>query len=482
MRRAASIARVGALAVGLGVGAFTVATAPIGNAAPQDGESSAHESSATAAPEARSHDDSTAIVHMPATATTAPSDASRGSTKSAPLSEPVADSRPAVVLNGFDVTSSRTDDADANHPVVRYPVASQSISESVSNEIDITPTRSAPATSAPKPDDAEAGGSTIETPAMVDAPRGSTEIAVILSADPPEPVPAPATGMHPVVAETAGDVTADSPGSTTAVPAAAGAPQGAARTQAAPGVFDDAVGVVSSVPTATMAPLAGLLPADPTAPSPAWLAMLAWTRREVSLTGESLSADLLGAINVVGVLVDRIFNIYDLSQPQGWVELALDYTWGLPTTTLGNAVQVVNLFWPGASYRRDLSYHQGHVIYDVGFHIVGSNADNTATTLGTVISNAATGLPTIDRRVIPHEDIHIWQYRIFGPLMPISTVGWWAGAAVAATAICLLDPSRDLILTVQTLAYFDSPWEYWAYTATDDWPPPPDVAYPDLTW
>jgi len=56
------------------------------------------------------------------------------------------------------------------------------------------------------------------------------------------------------------------------------------------------------------------------------------------------------------------------------------------------------------------------------------------------------------------------------------------GAAVAATAICLLDPSRDLILTVQTLAYFDSPWEYWAYTATDDWPPPPDVAYPDLTW
>ena len=108
-----------------------------------------------------------------------------------------------------------------------------------------------------------------------------------------------------------------------------------------------------------------------------------------------------------------------------------------------------------------------------------------AFTHGNVISNAATGHDTLadERRgfIDRHEGLHVWQNRIFGPLYQIVYVVWFVlGALVAVATKAARRGAPPLRRLVETAAYYDNPFEYWAYRRDDHWVN--NSAEPMLKW
>jgi hypothetical protein len=64
--------------------------------------------------------------------------------------------------------------------------------------------------------------------------------------------------------------------------------------------------------------------------------------------------------------------------------------------------------------------------------------------------------------LLRHENLHIWQNRLFGPIYPLSYYGWEiVGAAVGC--VLGLFVRQPLLRSIQDVAYLDNPWETWAY-------------------
>ncbi len=182
-----------------------------------------------------------------------------------------------------------------------------------------------------------------------------------------------------------------------------------------------------------------------------------------------IGAGLAGAMAGMNGFVSGLTGMYRLETWQGRLAFLSDSTWGLVGTSLGNMVHIVNLFWPDADYNRELSFRQNRHIYDGGFQL----SAGFATTHGNVISNALQSGKGYDPEFIgEHEELHIWQNRMFGPLFQVTYIVWGAGGAVVASVVWAGDSDEDLASLVQTAAYFDNPFEYWAYTANDYWLPP----------
>ena len=219
---------------------------------------------------------------------------------------------------------------------------------------------------------------------------------------------------------------------------------------------DAVVSVFSGVLAAALAPLLDALPGDPVSPSPALLTMLAWTRRDAVDPGQDVLNTIGTVVTGVTTFVERMFSIYDFNDWRGWLAFGIDYTWGLPGTLLGDAVQVINAFVPGSNYRDDLSYHQNHHVYEGGVYVMG------ALSMGNVISNAGIGDASITESTLAHEDTHVWESRLFGPLFQITYVSWFVGGALVGTASWLTNQSQDWYSLVYKSAYYDNPWERWA--------------------
>jgi RHS repeat-associated protein len=191
---------------------------------------------------------------------------------------------------------------------------------------------------------------------------------------------------------------------------------------------------------------------------------------------------LMGGMNG---LISGVHGIYDWGSVDGWLAFLSDSTWGLVGTSLGNVVHAVNLFWPDSKYNHDLSHRQNRHVYEGGFHL----KDGFAFTQGNVISNAGgnVGLdpstPEGRRRLqflADHEELHVWQSRIFGPLFQATYVAWGIGGAIVGFVVWLTDTDQDLGSLIETAAYYDNPFEYWAYNNDDKWPP--SGANDDLAW
>ncbi len=166
--------------------------------------------------------------------------------------------------------------------------------------------------------------------------------------------------------------------------------------------------------------------------------------------------------------------IYRWSSPAGWAAMALDATWGLPGTVAGLAMQALQVA-TGGTYREDLAERQNLHVYEDG----PSLAADFALTWGNVVSNAAgrSGLDPgteVGRRrrrfVRAHEGLHVWQQRWFGPLYPL-LYGSWTVAAVPAATVLWLRRGGSWRRVVTTVAYYDNPFEYWAYRNDRYWPP-----------
>lgn len=194
-----------------------------------------------------------------------------------------------------------------------------------------------------------------------------------------------------------------------------------------------------------------------------------------AVLGGAGGAGVVGtAINDLDLLITREMSIYNFRDSRGWAALLLDYTWGLPGTTLGYGVQIINQFWPNSGYDPALSQLVGSHVYTGGIGLPGFT-----TTMGNVTTHLGVG-PGAKDVLANHEEVHVWQSRIFGPLFQTSYVGWMVGGAFVGTGYWLLHPNQDWFSLVETAAYYDNPWEVWAYVNDHNWPP--SGANPALLW
>lgn len=197
--------------------------------------------------------------------------------------------------------------------------------------------------------------------------------------------------------------------------------------------------------------------------------------------------DLTLVVAIVGAgngLVSGWLGIYELGHSRGWVALALDSSWGVLGTALGLLLHVVNLFMTGSGYEPDLSERQNRHVYNRGASVRGG----FALSMGNVVSNAGgkVGLrgetaAVVRRRrlVTAHEDLHVWQNRWFGPLFQVVYVLWLILGTVAATLAWPV-VRGSYWNAVETVAYYDNPFEFWAYSNDDYWPP--RGVHPRLCW
>ena len=178
-------------------------------------------------------------------------------------------------------------------------------------------------------------------------------------------------------------------------------------------------------------------------------------------------------------LVSGIHGIYDWTSVDGWFAFISDSTWNLFGTSLGNVVHIINLFYGDANYREDLSHRQNRHVYEGGFAL----KENFAFTQGNVISNAGLGRGAAGINpsfIADHEELHIWQQRFFGPLFQATYIVWAVGGFFVGTVTWFFNTDESWGSLVETAAYYDNPFEYWAYKNDSNWPP--SGANPKLTY
>jgi hypothetical protein len=161
--------------------------------------------------------------------------------------------------------------------------------------------------------------------------------------------------------------------------------------------------------------------------------------------------------------------IYRWSSPKGVVAFALDSTWASATTLAGLVAHGVGVVRRDAGFSAELSRRHNRHVYARAFQ----PRKGFATTLGNVVSGAGDlSKPRRAKLVTDHEDVHVWQARWFGPAYPVLYVGWAAGGALAGSAVWAV-ARRDERLgkVIESCAYYLNPFEWWAYSRDDHWPP-----------
>jgi hypothetical protein len=203
---------------------------------------------------------------------------------------------------------------------------------------------------------------------------------------------------------------------------------------------------------------------------------LAWAFGEVEVV---VAASVAGALHGE---ISGARQIYEWRRPRGWAYFLLDSTWGLLGSTLGVVVHLINLVARGSRYRADLSARRNRHVYEGGFRL----KRGFIVTMGNVISNAAGSGTRIEDRpgrlqlIDRHEGLHIWQNRVFGPLMQATYVVWAAGGLLYGLGFWLMHRDESLGVVVLTTVYYDNPLEYWAYRLDGHWPPP--GSHPRVRW
>ncbi|NND73873.1 MAG: hypothetical protein HKN44_02600 [Ilumatobacter sp.] len=185
-----------------------------------------------------------------------------------------------------------------------------------------------------------------------------------------------------------------------------------------------------------------------------------------ALVGAAVPAAVVGGLNGA---ISGHRGIYDWRSVKGASAFALDSTWALGTTTAGLVAHAVAAVRGDAQYSGALSRRANRHVYGRGMAI----RRGFATTFGNVV-NGAGDLARARRvkLVTDHEDVHIWQARAFGPLYPTLYLGWMVvGGAGGAALWALRRRDERFGRVVESVAYYLNPFEYWAYSRDDHWPP-----------
>ncbi|TEX46739.1 MAG: hypothetical protein B7C54_05980 [Acidimicrobiales bacterium mtb01] len=197
-----------------------------------------------------------------------------------------------------------------------------------------------------------------------------------------------------------------------------------------------------------------------------------------AMAGRALRSTALGAtVGFVHGWITGRRRIYDWSSRRGRAAFVLDHSWALPTTAAG--LVVLGITWlrerlsgVSAGYESSLSERQNRIVHRAGVVL----RRGFAVTVGTVVNGAAgrDGQLTERRRklVTDHEDVHVWQQRVFGPLYPIAYVGWFVGGVlVSVVRRALSRNDAELSTEIDRFAYYRNPFEWHAYTCDANWPP-----------
>ena len=224
---------------------------------------------------------------------------------------------------------------------------------------------------------------------------------------------------------------------------------------------------------------------------------LAWSVLSVLAAPEALAAAGAAAAGLNG-LISGAAGIYAWRRARGWLCFALDSTWGLAGVSSGVVLHVVNLFYPDRAYMGRMSRRANRHVYEGGFTFragfvlalgnVVSCGGRRRRYPGGFLSGSSPAAARRCKLVDVHEGAHLFQNRVFGPFYPIGYGGWMilAGAAgLAAGSAAVLVARRTggqvrLWPIVETFAYYDNPFEYWAYRKDGNWPPP--GAHPRFVW
>lgn len=191
---------------------------------------------------------------------------------------------------------------------------------------------------------------------------------------------------------------------------------------------------------------------------------------------------LIGATNGA---VSGYRGVYHWNSVSGKAAFLLDSTWALPTTAAGTVVGIVNTTL-SADFVEELSVRKNRHVFAKGLRV----RRRFATTMGNVVTNASAAgaydlredtLRGARRRSLidVHEELHVWQARWFGPLFPLFYGGWMA-AGVFGGLFGWLRHGGSLGKAIETVSYYDNPFEFWAYVADEYWPP--QGVHPKLAW
>lgn len=137
---------------------------------------------------------------------------------------------------------------------------------------------------------------------------------------------------------------------------------------------------------------------------------------------------------------------------RGALQFLADVTWGLSGATIGLGLHAVNL----VQGRRADDGRTGAHRYAPGFHPPGRSS--FAITMGPVMSNVRTGPGA---PLFEHERVHVQQHRQFGPFYLITYLLWYLVMAACGGVAGL--PGRSTFRTGEAWAYYNNPWETWAY-------------------
>lgn len=177
------------------------------------------------------------------------------------------------------------------------------------------------------------------------------------------------------------------------------------------------------------------------------------------------------AAGVAGVngLVSGWRQIYSWRDRHGLPAFVLDSTWNLVMVAASLVAHTWALVTRAAHNESSLSTRQNRHVYRRGAQL---QAGYTLT-LGNVISGAGdVDAPRRRRLITDHEGVHVWQARWFGPVYPVVYALWGVGGAAVGVVVWLRDRrSKPLGAVVQSLAYYSNPFEWWAYSRDDYWPP-----------
>ncbi len=168
--------------------------------------------------------------------------------------------------------------------------------------------------------------------------------------------------------------------------------------------------------------------------------------------------------------------MYAWRRGAGWLAFVLDSTWALMPVAIGLLAHL------GAAMMRDagpvpgLGFRQNRHVYRRGVAL----KSGFAFTIGNVISGAGNVDSARRRRLITdHEDVHVWQSRWFGPMYPVLYLAWSLSGVLAGTVIWLVRRRRHplrLAKVIESCSYYTNPFEWWAYSRDDLWPPPGKLA------
>lgn len=186
----------------------------------------------------------------------------------------------------------------------------------------------------------------------------------------------------------------------------------------------------------------------------------------------TLVAGVVGAANGV---ISGGRGIYDWRSRRGWIAWLLDSTWALLSTFGAVVVHVLSVLQRRrGGYVGEWSRRRNRHVYRGGLRI----RRGFLTTVGNVVSGVGPG-GTRRRHVVDHhEDVHVSQARWFGPLFPLLYGGWTLIAGPTAALWWALRrlarrrPRRSFGASVDAVAYYCNPFEWWAYSREGRWPPP----------